>query len=380
MTQHKHQSELLDHLVEPLDFQRIYLVFHEEKKSRMSNINEENVAKMDLELKSLEDLPEEIILKILGQVNIRDLIRCSFVNNKIRKIAHDKSLWEKMNLRSNVDVPAELFSKLLEKGCEYLSIPFISAVKGTARFEKNSKLKYLGFQVSKSTNGLPEFAASCHGLEKLAVLCFGIDQRAFHQVFKCIIQNSSTLKVLSIADCQIMSYESMRHIVTLCQGLTDLNICGIPISQKTMDFFCGNLTIGIEKLDISGQPTFGDDQSKTLVTRCKTVTELAFVDTNVSDESVDLIIQNLSQTLTKLEVSYSNFSFPNLLKIGSMPNLKVLRVWDLPTNEKEELIKTLPHLSDSFKRKQGCIMSTNETCLFCDSLCIASPYQSCVHC
>ena len=63
--------------------------------------------KMDLELKSLEDLPEEIILKILGQVNIRDPFRCSFVNKKIRRIADDRTLWEKMNLCSNVDVPAE---------------------------------------------------------------------------------------------------------------------------------------------------------------------------------------------------------------------------------------------------------------------------------
>ena len=342
----------------------------------MSKFLEENMAKMDLELKSLENLPEEIILKILGQVNIRDLVRCSFVNKKIRKIAHDKSLWEKMNLCSDVDVPAELFSKLLEKGCEYLSIPLISAVKGTARFEKNSELKYISFHVSKSTNCLPEFAASCHGLEKLTVFCVDIDQSGFDQLFKCFIQNSSTLKVLSIVNCQIMSYESMRLIVTLCQGLTDLNIWGTSISQKTMDFFCANLTIGIKKLDISGQPTFGDDQLKTLVTRCKTVTELAFVDTNVSDESVDLIIQNLSQTLTKLKVSDSNFSFPNLLKIGSMPNLKFLHVLDLPTNEKEELIKTLPHLSDYFKRQKGCRRPTNETCI-CDCYCIGFPYQSC---
>ena len=129
-------------------------------------------------------------------------------------------------------------------------------------------------------------------------------------------------------------------------------------------------------MDISGQPTFGDNQLKTLVTRCKTVTELAFVDTNVSDESVDLIIQNLSQTLTKLKVSDSNFSFPNLLKIGSMPNLKFLHVLDLPTNKKEELIKTLPHLSDSFERKKGCRKPTNEECV-CDSLCIAFPNKTC---
>jgi len=343
----------------------------------MSNIIEENVAKMDLELKSLEDLPEEIILKILGKVNIRDLIQCSFVNNKIRKIANDKSLWEKMNLQSNVDVPVELFSKLLEKGCEYLSIRSFPGVKGTARFERNSKLKYLDFE-AKDTNGLPEFAASCYDLKKLSVFCFGINQSAFDQVLNCIIQNNLTLKVLSITSCQIMSYESMRLILTFCQGLTDLSFRYTPISQEIMDLFCENLTIGIEKLYISGHRTFGDDQLKTLVTRCKTLTELAFAATNVSDESVDIIIQNLSQTLTKLQVSYSTFSFPNLLKIGSMPNLKVLRVWGLPTNKKEELIKMLPHLKNSFERKKGCRMPTNELC-FCDSLCIACPYQSCAH-
>ena len=263
-----------------------------------------------------------------------------------------------------------------------ISIRFIiSGVRGNARFAKNSNLRYLGFRVPEFTHGLPEFAASCHALEKLSILCTDIDFIAFDQLFQCILQNSSTLRVLCmrwIRNCQYMSYESMRLILTSCQGLTDLNISYISISQETMDLLCANLTIGIEKLDIAGQPTFGDDQLKTLLTRCKTLTELAFDETNVSDESVDFIIQNLSQTLTKLEVSYHNFSFPNLLKIASMPNLKVLHIEaGFPTNEKEELLKTLPHLSDSFERKKGC-RSTNAPC-FCKSLCIAFPCQSCVH-
>ena len=336
--------------------------------------------KMDRELKTLEDLPQEIILKILGQVNIRDLFRCSLVNKKIREIAHDKSLWEKLNLQSNVDVLADLFAKLLEKGCEYLSIPQFLAVKGTARFQNNLKLKYLSFKVSKHTNGVLEVAASCNQLEKLAAFCDDhIDQSAFDKLSKCIIQNRATLKVLCIENLQPLNYDSIRLIVTHCQGLTDLSVAGIQMSQETMNFLCSNLTTGIEKLDISQQQTFGVDQLKKLLTRSTRLTELSFFGTNVSDESVDLIIQN--QTLTKLEVSYSNFSFPNLLKLASMPNLKALHVESgLPTNEKEEILKTLPHLSlsDSFERKKGCITLTNEPC-FCWSLCIAFPYQSCDH-
>ena len=56
-----------------------------------------------------------------------------------------------------------------------------------------------------------------------------------------------------------------------------------------------------------------------------------------------------------------------------MPNLKVLRVWGLPTNEKEELIKMLPHLKYSFDRKKGCTMPTNDLCV-CNCLC-----RSCVN-
>ena len=337
--------------------------------------------KMSVELKSLEDLPEEIILKILGQVNIRDLFQCSRVNKKIREIAHDKSLWEKLNLQSNVDVPADLFAKLLEKGCEYLSIIHFLTVKGTARFQNNLKLKYLSFKVSKSAKGVLEFAASCHQLEKLSAICEDdIDQSALDKVSKCIIQNSATLKVLCIENSQPMNYDSIRLIFALCQGLTDLSVAGIQMSQKSMNFLCANLTTGIEKLDISQQPTFGDDQLKKIVTRSTRLTELSFFDTNVSDDSVDLIIQNLHQTLTKLEISYSNFSFRNLLKIASMPNLKVLNVESLPTKKKEELLKTLPNLSlsNSFDRKKGCIGSRNEPC-FCWSLCIAFPYHSCDH-
>ena len=358
-------------------------------------------------------MPEEIMLKILSQVNIRDLFGCAFVSKRMSRIAKDKTLWEKMNLRSNVDVPALLFAKLIENGCEYLAVPnsiyiyTVSncsdldclSVKGTARFEANSKLKYLSFKATKSNEGLLDFAASCHGLEKLNVE-FGFSdfsnaefQSAFDKLLKCITNSSSTLKSLSIicysrTNLGRISYESMRLIVSTCQGLTELKISCNGISKETMMFLCENLTIGIEKLHISGLKTFGDEQLEKLVTRCNKLTELAAFDDyhpsrdfRFSDESVDITIQNLSQTLTKLQVfPASDFSFPNLLKIASMPNFKVLRISRyLPTIEKEKLIKMLPHLSDTFE--SHCVRPTNVTgfCRPCDNLWIAYPYQSCGH-
>ena len=47
---------------------------------------------------SIEDLPNEIILKILSYVKIKDLHRCMAVNKRMRDIANDTSLWKRIHL------------------------------------------------------------------------------------------------------------------------------------------------------------------------------------------------------------------------------------------------------------------------------------------
>ena len=74
---------------------------------------------------SIENLPNEILLKILSYLNITELCRFTQVSKWSQKICKDDSLQkkcvEKMNLR-NKKVPIEFLAKILEKGCKYLSI------------------------------------------------------------------------------------------------------------------------------------------------------------------------------------------------------------------------------------------------------------------
>ena len=44
---------------------------------------------------SIQDLPDEIILKVINYLEIEDLTRCGRVSKRIRKISHDESLWKK---------------------------------------------------------------------------------------------------------------------------------------------------------------------------------------------------------------------------------------------------------------------------------------------
>ena len=70
---------------------------------------------------SLEDLPDEITLKILNLVNIKDLFRCLAVNKKLRTIANDQSLWITMHLEGKM--PPELLT--LTNSCKRVRTSFV---------------------------------------------------------------------------------------------------------------------------------------------------------------------------------------------------------------------------------------------------------------
>ena len=56
----------------------------------------------------LENLPNEILLKIFDYMDIEDLIICSLVSRRIRMIVHDHSLWQKVNQHPKIILPKGL--------------------------------------------------------------------------------------------------------------------------------------------------------------------------------------------------------------------------------------------------------------------------------
>ena len=329
--------------------------------------------KLDYETKTMEDLPVEIILKIFNFVNIRDLFQCMAVNKKMREIANDPSLWNKMHIDGvnfEADFPAELLSQIIAKGCQYLSLFNCQIVKPEAtRFAKNFQLKYLCVDRSNgidyanyefneadvhdsSFNILPDFAASCHNLEKLSI------KRSDHlfcdpeltqnelKFLKCIIQNSNTLKILNLTETRL-SFANVQLIFSQCQELIELNIAsewshesGPPASTQfcpeSMDYMCNNLTTTIEKLDIHCQPNFGDDQCKTLMKRCSRITELYFLGTNVTNDSMNTIVATLYESQVNLRPGL--FSFKKKLKLAS----------HLSDKERGELRKRSPYMKHEY--------------------------------
>ena len=88
-----------------------------------------------------EDLPDEILLKIVSFLNIKGVLQCGKVSKRLRAISNDQCLWLKLNL-SGREVPYGFIEKAIQNGCEYLNLSYC-CVTGGEKSEVPWKLKNL---------------------------------------------------------------------------------------------------------------------------------------------------------------------------------------------------------------------------------------------
>ena len=117
----------------------------------------------------LEDLPDEIVMEILNNLEIKDLINCGLVSKKIRGISQIEFLWQKMNLFRKA-VPTKFLDMIIKKGCKYLSLSG-ARLEGKLDLMEKSNLKYLDLSWCTCDEDivLEHLLGSCHSLKKLSL-------------------------------------------------------------------------------------------------------------------------------------------------------------------------------------------------------------------
>ena len=102
----------------------------------------ENIEKCERGMKNKwQDLPDELILKILSYSEVKDLISCGQVSKRTRNISRDSSLWVTVNLEKKI-VKAELLEMILIRGCKNLNVSD-STIIGNVSAKRDSQLKDL---------------------------------------------------------------------------------------------------------------------------------------------------------------------------------------------------------------------------------------------
>ena len=96
---------------------------------------------------TFQDLPDELLLKILSFSETKDLIGCGQVSKRIRRISHDGTLWVTANLEKKI-VKTELLEMILSKGCRSLNLCY-STILGSLNSNTKSQLRVLKLRQSK---------------------------------------------------------------------------------------------------------------------------------------------------------------------------------------------------------------------------------------
>ena len=84
------------------------------ENKRMNSIEKDDIG--------LEDLPNEILLKIFENLDIHDIFQCGQVSKRIRSIAQHEPFWQKVYLKCFHVYSSELIQMALESGCKHLTI------------------------------------------------------------------------------------------------------------------------------------------------------------------------------------------------------------------------------------------------------------------
>ena len=87
-----------------------------------------------IDSKSLANMPDEVLLKIMSYLDIKSLLKCGQLSKRLRMISFDETLWMKIILSEGQMVSSEFIKFVLENGCKYLSLRKIM-ITGTIALE-----------------------------------------------------------------------------------------------------------------------------------------------------------------------------------------------------------------------------------------------------
>ena len=315
---------------------------------------------------NFQDLPDELVLKILGYSESKDLIAYGQVSKRIRKISHDDTLWVAVNLVKKI-VKTELLEMILSKGCQILSLSN-STIVGSLSSGVKSQIRYLDLSQSALMVNWRVEAYSTENIdfvEKLLFSCCSLQHlkmeglRITPNMAASICKNGKTLQVLNLNNSHVIEFHlnynstmkscNLQAIIKCCQELKELALIDGDkwLNDEDLEFLVKNISPNVVKVNLSNHDV-DDDDVKILLSRCNKIKVLNLKETLITNDSLKTMRQYLSHTLEELSLTYDIYEpFPSAHNdLKSMPRLKILNLHceKVDNNQIQNLRQHLPQL------------------------------------
>ena len=149
-------------------------------------------------MSQFHDLPNEIILKVLSYLKVKELLCFGQTSKQIRAASIDETLYQKIDLNGK-KVHTRFLERIINKGCKDLSLSGAQLVGSDFNLKRTSQLRCLNLDFcNASLRNLEILTGSCITLEKLSMRKLTKIYLSSNIIKNICNQNGQTLQVLNL--------------------------------------------------------------------------------------------------------------------------------------------------------------------------------------
>ena len=320
---------------------------------------------------NFQDLPDEMLLKIFGYSETKDIITYGQVSKRMRRISRDGTLWVTVNLVNKI-VKTDLLEVILGKGCKILNISNSTIVGHFSSIIKSpifrSQLKELDLSQSALTGSLPVEAYSTENidvLEELLFSCCSLQCLKMEgllvtpKMAVSICKNGKTLQVLNLnhvyayLDYDSLGYtvlknDNLEAIIKCCQELKDLDFVNgndVWLDNEDKKILAKSVSPNVVNLNLNNHDVNNDNNFRILLIKV-----LILRGTLLTSDSLETIRKYLNLNLEELSLAYYEYvCFTGIIELTSMSRLRILNLYETKCisskgEESQNIRQHLPHI------------------------------------
>ncbi|XP_070706899.1 S-phase kinase-associated protein 2 isoform X2 [Pempheris klunzingeri] len=291
---------------------------------------------------SWDDLPDELLLRILSCLPLQDLLRMSLVCKRWHCLAFDESLWHSVDLEQLTHMGPAL-QQVLKTGVRRLRCPrsFVEEL----HFTITGQLQIVQLDLSSSiipTSALESIICHCRLLEYLSLEGLQLSDMIINSLSK-----NPNLLQLNLSGCSGFSAPALADMLQSCSRIEQLNISWCDFKNNHVKSVVDNVSSSVTHLNLSGyRESLTLDDVKVLVSRCPHIQTLDLSDSTLLMADSFSVLKQL-KCLLHLSLSRCyHIHLAALTDMGKMfPVLSQLDVFGLVHDSHlPSLKKEIPHV------------------------------------